>query len=224
MVEYEHGLIPIELRPQRPAVEASHAAVELVSFLAEASDSGRWDTVVKLSESRIASFVKEFPSPVLSGGSAACLYFGSRAYRGLGDEDKWIACLKILYSLAPFGYALGDEYGAMIKLAAADYVQLADSVGKDRLNKLQVGEIFKKKSGCFIATAAYGSPLAEQVIFLKEVRDTVLLRTGMGRVLVRSYCRVSPFFARVVEGSRFARSLTRVLLNIVIGVAKRLLR
>lgn len=41
--------------------------------------------------------------------------------------------------------------------------------------------------GCFIATAAYGSPLAPQVQVLREIRDNVLRRTGWGSRFFERY-------------------------------------
>jgi hypothetical protein len=45
------------------------------------------------------------------------------------------------------------------------------------------------KSGCFIATAAYGSALAPEVQFLRELRDNVLRRTGWGSRFFEEYWR-----------------------------------
>jgi hypothetical protein len=63
--------------------------------------------------------------------------------------------------------------------------------------------------GCFIATAAYGSPAEPQLVALRTLRDRYLLRNAPGRAFVAAYYRYSPPAARFIAGSATLRSLTR---------------
>ena len=66
-------------------------------------------------------------------------------------------------------------------------------------------------SGCFIATAACGIN-SEEVIILRHFRDTVLLNSVLGRLLVRIYYKISPFIASLIKGSPKARYIVRNVL------------
>lgn len=68
-------------------------------------------------------------------------------------------------------------------------------------------------SGCFIATAAYGSPLEPHVVALRHFRDQYLARTALGRSFIRFYYRHSPPLATVVARHQSLRFLVRVLLT-----------
>ncbi|MGH2652368.1 MAG: FG-GAP repeat domain-containing protein, partial [Actinomycetota bacterium] len=70
---------------------------------------------------------------------------------------------------------------------------------------------------CFIATAAFGSPLAPQVQLLREFRDRYLMTNAPGRLFVSAYYRTSPPVARRIADSEVLRAITRAGLIPVIG-------
>jgi len=80
-----------------------------------------------------------------------------------------------------------------------------------------------KTSGCFIATAAYGSPIAPEVVVLRSFRDDVLLRSETGSALVEFYYVLSPPVASLISRIGFLRALVRaVLLRPILRVLKRI--
>ena len=73
--------------------------------------------------------------------------------------------------------------------------------------------------GCFIATAAFGSPVAPQVQLLREIRDRYLLPYSPGRVAVQVYYAVSPPIADVISRSETLRAIIRFSLIPILGWA-----
>ncbi|MBT8494027.1 MAG: fibronectin type III domain-containing protein [Deltaproteobacteria bacterium] len=84
----------------------------------------------------------------------------------------------------------------------------------------QGGEV----DACFIATAAYGSVLADEVADLRRFRDSVLRRTVAGELFVEAYYTFGPSVAEVISPSQTLRALARATLMPVVSWARQLLR
>jgi hypothetical protein len=69
---------------------------------------------------------------------------------------------------------------------------------------------FKTEGGCFIATAAYGTPMAEEIGVLREFRDEYLLTTRPGSAFVDLYYRTSPPIAGFITGHPGLKPIVRV--------------
>ena len=67
-----------------------------------------------------------------------------------------------------------------------------------------------EEGGCFIATAAYGTPLAEEIEILWDFRDEYLLTNLMGQVLADIYYRVSPSIAQFITEHPSVKPVVRV--------------
>jgi hypothetical protein len=78
--------------------------------------------------------------------------------------------------------------------------------------------------GCFIATAAYGSYMADDVMVLRKFRDEYLLTNSAGRAFVRSYYKYSPSVASIISKHDTLRSGTRVVLTPLVYAIKYPLR
>ncbi|MBI1321046.1 MAG: hypothetical protein GC168_19140 [Candidatus Hydrogenedens sp.] len=73
---------------------------------------------------------------------------------------------------------------------------------------------------CFIATAAYGSPMADDINVLRDVRDQYLLSNPLGSAFVDTYYHISPAIADSVASSPVLAAAVRVLLVPVIFLGK----
>jgi len=67
--------------------------------------------------------------------------------------------------------------------------------------------------GCFIATAAFGSYHAPEVILLQKFRDRILMASEPGRLFVAFYYRVSPPIADFIGRDDSLRRAARLSLK-----------
>jgi hypothetical protein len=74
--------------------------------------------------------------------------------------------------------------------------------------------------GCFIATAAFGTPMAAELDSLRKLRDRHMLTNPLGTAFVASYYAFSPSIARVIAQSDTLRAGTRSLLAPLVDVAR----
>ena len=63
--------------------------------------------------------------------------------------------------------------------------------------------------GCFIATAAYGTPMAEEIEILREFRNKYLLTNPVGQTLVDFYYKVSPPIAEFITEHPVLKPIVR---------------
>ncbi|HIE43681.1 MAG TPA: hypothetical protein EYP78_02655 [Candidatus Omnitrophica bacterium] len=78
-------------------------------------------------------------------------------------------------------------------------------------------------SDCFIATAAYGTPMHEEVQILQQFRDEYLLRNPFGKALIHTYYKISPLIAEFMNKYPALKRPARFLLGPVIWINRRLL-
>lgn len=78
--------------------------------------------------------------------------------------------------------------------------------------------------GCFIATVAYGSPLAKEVIILREFRDRHLMTNLPGRALVSFYYAWSHQVAGFISQHEVLRIITRITLYPTVALSQAIMR
>ena len=71
-------------------------------------------------------------------------------------------------------------------------------------------------AACFIATAAYGSPLDPHLDSLRHFRDRFMMTNRPGRALVRLYYRHSPPLADFIADRDWLRAVVRGLLTLIV--------
>jgi isopenicillin-N N-acyltransferase-like protein len=78
---------------------------------------------------------------------------------------------------------------------------------------------FRAVGWCFIATVAYGTPMAEEIQILREFRDEYLLTNPLGRALVDFYYKVSPPIAEFITEHPSLKPIVRAMLVPVVAMS-----
>lgn len=98
---------------------------------------------------------------------------------------------------------------------------LAKSNNKDIVQQF-LKDIKAERPKCFIATAAFEAPMAEEVQLLRKYRDQKLSTHRTGRILIWVYYRLSPPIAMILEKSSVLRKICRYFLRLFIGRNKKI--
>jgi chitodextrinase len=120
------------------------------------------------------------------------------------------------------GEATGTTYNDQGLSAGTSYtytVTAVDAAGNESFGSNTVTVQTSGGSGggggggfCFIATAAYGSPMAPQVELLREFRDRYLASFEWGRKFIEFYNTHSPSMAETIRGHEGLQEAVRLLL------------
>jgi hypothetical protein len=79
---------------------------------------------------------------------------------------------------------------------------------------------FTTVTPCYVATAAYGTPMAKEIGVLRRFRDRYLLPNAPGRALVDAYYAVGPHLAALIRPNDSLRAMSRALLGPVVDLAR----
>ena len=74
-------------------------------------------------------------------------------------------------------------------------------------------------TSCYIATAAYGTPMAKEIEILREFRDKYLMTNPVGKGLVEFYYRVSPPIAEFITEHPTLKPIVRAGLVPAVAVS-----
>ena len=75
---------------------------------------------------------------------------------------------------------------------------------------------------CFVATAAYGSPLADEIWALRRFRNRYLMTNPAGRAFVDAYYALGPYAAEIIVEHPWLRTTTRAFLTPLVALARHL--
>ena len=113
---------------------------------------------------------------------------------------------------------MGVGYGFVSPSGSTVYVDdLAVKIAVDEDDPIYVTYDFEPGAsgggGCFIATAAYGTPLAAEIEVLRQFRDEYLLTNPPGRLFVSVYYRSSPPLADFIDDHPTLKPMVRAGLS-----------
>lgn len=109
--------------------------------------------------------------------------------------------------------------GALLLLIVILLIALVSSIGNSGSDS-SGSNSGGSDSGCYIATMAYGSYDAPQVLILRQFRDRFLQKFGAGRAFIAWYYKNSPSFVEKHRSKQWLHKGLRVYLSIFVIALK----
>jgi uncharacterized delta-60 repeat protein len=126
-----------------------------------------------------------------------------------GSYDYDCGTLVEITATSDSGYEFTDWSGN-VPSGYENYNPLIFTMNSDRSITANFKRIPWWERLCFIATAAYDSPLHPHVGILRDFRDTYLLPSKLGRTLVDLYYKYSPSVAELIAKNKALRVMVRI--------------
>ena len=140
-----------------------------------------------------------------AGETAVIMHFVSDVTE-IGDEGQIVDFADAL--------AEGDVPSALNFMTQAEYSQLLSEYAAT----IGLGDSGSSSGGCFIATAAFGTPMAQEIDTLRNVRDSYMLNNAVGAAFVDTYYRLSPAIADKVAAHPTLAAAVRIVLMPVVMI------
>ncbi len=145
----------------------------------------------------------------LTGGGVGSLAIGADGtiYFGSGDSR--------LYAINPDGiekwsFITGGDFISSLAIGADGTIYFGFEDPYELYAIGREASVLPPSSLCFIATAAYGTPMAGEIQILREFRDGYLSVNPLGQALVDFYYKVSPPIAEFITEHPSLKPIVRV--------------
>jgi hypothetical protein len=164
-----------------------------------------------------ATFLTPHPEPVMATLTISSTEGGSVTEPGEGTFSYPLGTEVSLVAEAASGYRFFYWSGDVSTFADIDAAQTTILMSDD----YYITANFRSPGFCFIATAAYGTPMAGEIQILREFRDEYLLSNPIGATLVEFYYRVSPPIAHFITEHPGLKPIVRagLLPAVAVGAA-----
>ncbi len=155
-----------------------------------------------------ATFQTSHPEPVMATLTVSSIYGGWVTTPGEGTFSYPLGTEVSLVAEAVSGYQFIYWSGDVSTFVDVDAAETTIILNGDYSIIANFGRpgFFQ----CFIATAAYGTPMAEEIEILRGFRDEYLLTNPVGTTLVEFYYRVSPPIAEFITEHPSLKPIVRV--------------
>jgi hypothetical protein len=190
--------------------------------LAEYFESGNYQKVIQGAKEHLRGYMSTDKISSMSEFELATFYLLGETYYELGEIETATGCFHVVLSQKKFiNHMLTNPvyFPDYVEKAEERLNEIAKTKGDDFVTNYDIVSFFtniKRESGCFIATATFGSPFAPEVIALRRYRDDVLNHSILGRLFIRAYYFISPSIASMISSSEILRTGSRNVLNRII--------
>lgn len=152
-----------------------------------------------------------------------CRPYLSNMKLNVGQADETYMMISTGVASKALGYIISEVNLTKSKesvknaLSLIDLICTLDSTYDFKVNRLNPNKTTLQnmlpKSGCYIATMAYGDYDHPQVMILREFRDDVLGKTVLGKWFIKTYYNYSPKLVEMLKNQKTINNLIRKLLN-----------